>query len=300
MGGNSNGKKLILYGAGVIGKLWVKHLGRDKVYCFADLNRSGEMINGKRVLSPEDLKMIKGDVKIYISASYENKKEIIKKLKELGMEDNIVGSPYLDKDLFFDKNAFIDVNSKFGGRNALLKGVQFYDSEIGYASYISSNTILSNVSIGKYSSIGPNVRIIQGQHPTKKFVSTHPIFYSTQQIIRMSYVTNNLFEEYRMTENGYTVEIGNDVWIGNGVTIMEGVKIADGTIIAARANVVKDTEPYSIVGGNPARLIRFRFEKEQREFLKELRWWNKGMSWIEEHAEFFDDINKLQEKLRDE
>lgn len=68
--------------------------------------------------------------------------------------------------------------------------------------------------------------------------------------------------------------IGNDVWIGQKVTIMPGVKIGDGAIIAANATVSKNVEPYAIVGGNPARLIKMRFSNEMIELLLKLQWWN--------------------------
>lgn len=109
-----------------------------------------------------------------------------------------------------------------------------------------------------------------------------------------------MFDEYRFTENGYAAEIGNDVWIGDGVTIMEGVSVADGTIVAARTNLVKNMEPYSIIAGNPARVIRYQFEKNEIDFLMKLRWLDKPEAWLEEHAEFFADIKKLILKIQKE
>lgn len=69
------------------------------------------------------------------------------------------------------------------------------------------------------------------------------------------------------------IVIGNDVWIAEGVTVMSGVTIGDGAVIAAKALIVKDVRPYEVVGGNPARHIRFRFEPEIVELMQELRWW---------------------------
>ncbi len=70
------------------------------------------------------------------------------------------------------------------------------------------------------------------------------------------------------------INIGNDVWIGYNATIMAGVTVGDGAIIAANATVVKDVEPYSIVGGNPAKEIKKRFSEETISKLLELEWWN--------------------------
>lgn len=78
--------------------------------------------------------------------------------------------------------------------------------------------------------------------------------------------------------------IGNDVWIGYGTTIMPGVTIGDGAIIGTRAVVTKDIAPYEIVGGNPARLIRRRFDDETIDFLLRLQWWNWPVQKIRENV----------------
>lgn len=81
---------------------------------------------------------------------------------------------------------------------------------------------------------------------------------------------------------GNTV-IGNDVWIGNSATFMPAVKIGDGAIIATNSVVTKNVEPYSIVGGNPAKLIRKRFDEEKINFLLELAWWDWSIEKIKEN-----------------
>lgn len=81
------------------------------------------------------------------------------------------------------------------------------------------------------------------------------------------------------------IVIGNDVWIGNSVTIMQGVKIGDGAIIGTNALVSKDVEPYTIVGGNPAKVIRKRFDEETIHFLLDLAWWNWSIEKISLHAQ---------------
>lgn len=294
--------KLVLFGAGSFGKLWLEKLGADKIYCFADSNKSliGKTIMGKRILSVEELINMKDDIKIFITPKLEIKKEIYNILKSKGLKNNVVGYPFIDKEIYLDIETEIDIHTEFEGRNAALNGVILNECKVGYASYISSNTVFDNVKIGKFSSIGPNIRVIRGQHPTRDFVSTHPIFYSTQQTIQKSFVTENLFDELRCTKGGYALEIGNDVWIGNGATIMEGIYIADGTIIASGANVVKDTSPYSIVGGNPAKMIRYRFDKYIIKFLMDLQWWNKSEEWLENHAKYFVDIEKLLKVISEE
>lgn len=292
-------RMVVLYGAGGIGAGWLDYLGMDKVYAFVDSDEQkvGKTIRGKKVISLDELAAIKDKAAVFISTSYMYKNEIFRMLKDKNMEGCVVGFPMLDKEVYLDWDTYVNVNTVLEGRNALFHGVQLYNCSVGFASYVAINTVLSNVRIGKYTSVGPDVRVIAGQHPTRNFVSTHPVFYSTQRIIRKSYVSENTFDEFRYTKNGWRAEIGNDVWIGCGATIMEGVSIADGTIVAAGANVVKDTEPYSIVGGNPARIIRYRFATEDIEFLHGLKWWDKGEGWIDEHAGYFDDIKKFRKLL---
>ena len=79
--------------------------------------------------------------------------------------------------------------------------------------------------------------------------------------------------------------------------IKSGVRIGDGAIIATGAIVTKDVEPYSIVGGIPAKLIRYRFSREEIEWLQGLKWWEKGEDWWAKYAQYFHDIEKLREKV---
>lgn len=91
------------------------------------------------------------------------------------------------------------------------------------------------------------------------------------------------------------INIGNDVWIGYNATIMAGVTIGDGAIIATNSTVIKDVEPYSIVGGNPAAEIKKRFSAETISKLLELKWWNWDIEKITANLQFLTDadIEKL-------
>jgi len=124
--------------------------------------------------------------------------------------------------------------------------------------------------IGSYCSIGSGAVFMMAgnQGHNMKWVSTFP-FYFQANIFKNA---KNAFEKV-----GNTI-IGNDVWIGSEAMIMSGVKIGDGAVIAARAVVTKDVEPYSVVGGNPAIYIKSRFENKEIEQLLSMKWWN----WKEE------------------
>ena len=89
----------------------------------------------------------------------------------------------------------------------------------------------------------------------------------------------------------------NDVWIANNSVILEGVSVKDGSVVCAGAVVTKDVPPYAIVGGVPAKVIRYRFDEEQIQYLLQLKWWDKSEEWIKNYAQYFDDIDILKEKF---
>ena len=100
--------------------------------------------------------------------------------------------------------------------------------------------------MGKFCSIGPNVRTAPGKHPTHTFVTTHPSVYSNPSNLLKNFSNRN---HYHYESE---VVIGNDVWIGQDVLLKPGIHIGDGAIIAQRAVVTKDVPPYAIVAGVPA------------------------------------------------
>jgi len=162
--------------------------------------------------------------------------------------------------------AYIDTDTELGGNNRLGKGTNINASKIGRHTYII-NARITRAQIGSFCSIGPEVIIGGlGAHPTG-FVSTHPIFYSTLCQSGVSFANENLFDELK------NVTIGNDVWIGARALVLDGITIGDGAIIAAGAIVTKDVPPYAIVGGVPAKLIRYRFSEEVISTLLEWEWW---------------------------
>jgi acetyltransferase-like isoleucine patch superfamily enzyme len=132
---------------------------------------------------------------------------------------------------------------------------------------IKWNVAGAKLIVKNFCSIGSNITIYLGNgvgHDTS-FISTYP-FGQTQQHI-FTNVTNT-----SCNTNG-DVTIGNDVWIGEDVTIMSGVTIGDGVVIASNSHVVKNAEPYSIIGGNPAQRIKYRFTEEQIKHLLDIKWW---------------------------
>lgn len=195
----------------------------------------------------------------------------------------------------FEENVIIDSFDRFEGMNRLTTDVTLLTSSIGYASYIGNRSFIKNTKIGRYTCIATDVMTVAGSHPTSKFVSIHPAFYSTRKQSGFTYVSEGKFGDFNYIDENqkFTVMIGNDVWIGSGVKIMEGITIGDGAVVAAGAIVTKDVPPYAIVGGVPAKVIKYRFDSEMIKMLLELKWWEKDQVWIKSHADDFDDVEKL-------
>lgn len=148
----------------------------------------------------------------------------------------------------------------------------FPEFDIGAHSYGGLNVRkfdnVTNLHIGKYCSFAADIQVMLGGEHRMDWVTTYPF---------------NVLDARHSDYKGHPatkgdVHIGNDVWIGREAIIMSGVTIGDGAVIAARAVVVKDVAPYSIVGGNPAKQIRLRFDEDTITRLLAVAWWD----WPEE------------------
>jgi acetyltransferase-like isoleucine patch superfamily enzyme len=134
----------------------------------------------------------------------------------------------------------------------------------------------SKLHVGNFCSIADNVKIFLGGNHRVDWITTYPFGHINQKKF-------NSFNGVGHPSTKGDVFIGNDVWIGNNVTIMSGIKIGDGAVIAANSHVVKDIEPYALVGGNPAKHIKYRFTKEQIDKLLNIKWW----TWEDEKINKF-------------
>lgn len=183
------------------------------------------------------------------------------------------------------RGAQIDKHTVLGERAYLGKGY-YCGSKIGDYSYVASG-FLPLCKIGRFTSIGPQVEVISGSHPLNR-VSTSPAFIKDSICAMKGRIAGLMFQEQAKTENGFFAEIGNDVWIGAHVLIKEGIKIGDGSVIGMGAVVIKDVPPYSIVGGVPARVIRYRFDNSTIERLLKSEWWNLPKEKLSKLANFFE------------
>lgn len=178
---------------------------------------------------------------------------------------------------------------QFGNYNTLESGSALHNVKLGDFTYVAANSKLANVVLGKFCSVGNEVLAGLGKHPTRDFVSTHPIFYSPIGQCQLIFTKEPLFEEFS------AITIGNDVWIGARSILLDGISIGDGAIIAAGSVVTKDVPPYVIVGGVPAKMIRNRFSQEETDYLKTLKWWDRDLNWIKENFKKFHHIRHLMD-----
>ncbi len=154
---------------------------------------------------------------------------------------------------------------------------KYYLISIGKGSYftdlwLDAASVRSSILVGRYTSVGQRVVFEIGYNHDHHMVSTYPF---RDFKIRDDDV-NHFYEN-----NHYQIIIGNDVWIGEGVKILGGVHIGNGAVIGMGAVVTKDVPPYSVVVGNPARVVKYRFDKDTIQKLESIKWWN----WTDEAIE---------------
>lgn len=194
-------------------------------------------------------------------------------IKNILRKNNIfftVGGDHRHKDtdlIVFSNNTVIEPYSAF------LSGYNLFSQ--GSFSYSWSNLPVSTV-VGRYCSIAKNCTVLGSRHP-HEWLTTSSSTYDNKFIIFSKFCDDyhsehTTFKRKNLTKN-HGLLIGNDVWIGNNVTLKNNLIIGHGAVIAANSTVVKDVPPYAIVGGNPAKIIKYRFSDRQINELLLLKWW---------------------------
>lgn len=178
----------------------------------------------------------------------------------------LIASSRVESDTLIGDDCHI-FNSSVASFTAIYQSCHLSNSELGAYSYVARDAQVDQTSIGRFCSIGPQFLSGLGEHPVS-FVSTSPVFFSTRQQCGVSFSEGDCFQEKT------PVEIGHDVWIGARVFVRDGVKIGNGVIVAAGAVVTNDVPAYAIVGGVPAKILRFRFTQEIIARLQSIQWWN--------------------------
>lgn len=191
----------------------------------------------------------------------------------------------------FTKAVAIDPSSRFEGANSLGDYTRFSGS-MGYGSYTGMYCrIVGNV--GRFTSISDEVSNTCGTHPyLPPFATTSPMFYSVRLQSMVTFATEERFPEVLNP-----IKIGNDCWIGARAFFAGGLTIGDGAVVLAGAVVTQDVPPYAVVGGVPAKIIKYRYDEETIDWLLKVRWWDKPVEWLRVNWELLGDIEKLKEAL---
>jgi acetyltransferase-like isoleucine patch superfamily enzyme len=205
--------------------------------------------------------------------------------------ENILSAP---KRLFFTHIAMFAIlqEAKVDKTAAICSGVKFYRGQVGKYSYVGNNSFVIDTNIGNFTSISTDCYIGGTTHPME-WVSTSPVFHKWGNIMKKNF-SRHEFEIFKRTT------IGNDVWIGNRVMIKAGITIADGAVIGMGSIVTKDVGPYEIWAGNPARLIKKRFDDEMIKKIWQSHWWEWSDAKIKEYAELINLPQQFIDKLENE
>lgn len=185
-------------------------------------------------------------------------------------------------------------SSEFGTRCRINGPVFIMNSSIGDYTYVESGVRILASDIGRFCAIAPFAQVGLASHPIDRDVSGHPAFYLHRPEFGYDFVDSTRHRDLQRTS------IGNDVWIGAGSQIRDGTRVGDGAVIAAGAVVVKDVDPYAIVGGVPASTIRYRFSPGEIEFLLDLAWWDRSEEWLHDHAHLMPDLDAFKEQVTTE
>lgn len=275
------GRRIFIWGAGNGGRIVESVLREQKIDIAGFVDKRADQIKkylGYSVYRTEDMRPERDFILISFMTV---RNEALEELVELG---------YSKDDCFY-----LLENEEYNINDIVYQGCKIGRYTYGYESLLEYYPIAE--SIGRYCSINGTAKIYNN-HPMES-VTTHPmldnlLFYPWEVFEdRIRYIQtygthheNAEFDNSRI-RNNRPVVIGNDVWIGANVIILPGVNIGDGAIVAAGAVVTKDVAPYAIVGGVPAKTIRYRFEKNMIEKFLEIKWWNWEIEEIEKHIELF-------------
>lgn len=174
-------------------------------------------------------------------------------------------------------------NSSVHPSSKLESGTFFFESSMDRHSFCGYDCEIHHARIGAFTSIANGVVIGGARHPME-WVSMSPVFYAGRDSVKTKFAEHIL-------PGPKGVVIGSDVWVGRSAIILDGVVIGHGAVVGAGAVVVKDVPAYSIVAGNPARLIRFRFEEPVIEALLASKWWSFSDERLRELGSIFNNVD---------
>lgn len=183
-------------------------------------------------------------------------------------------------------------NSSIHKTSKVEAGSQFINSSMDRYSFCGYDCKILNCNIGAFCSIADGVIIGGAQHPIE-WASTSPVFYRGRDSVAKK------FSEFERPKSKRTI-IGNDVWIGDRALIKGGVEIGDGEIIGMGSVVTKNVGAYEIWAGNPAKLIRKRFDDNTVQELLNSAWWNLDDATILKYSQYVREPNQFVSQLKKE
>ena len=171
----------------------------------------------------------------------------------------------------------------------LESGTQFYFSTMQRHSFCGYDCDIAHADIGSFASIANDVVIGGGRHPME-WGGMSPVFYAGRDSVKAKFSTH-------ARDAGRRVTIGHDTWIGRSAIVLPGCTVGNGAVVGAGAVVTRDVAPYAIVAGNPARLIRHRFDETTVQRLQASAWWLLDDARLQRAAAHITDVNEFLNQL---
>ena len=281
------GKNIYIWGASDAGKAIKSVLEEKHIFLHGFVDRRAkelESVSGVPVILPSELNCETDYVIISI----------------WGMQDSVIDFLF-DHGFLYDDFCYIWQAQNYNEEDIIFRGCRVGRYTYGYKHLLRMFPMAE--SIGRFCSINETA-VILNNHPMG-YVSTHPILdqamfwnikdyqYRKELLRKYGKYRNNSPDCDSPIRYNPPVTIGNDVWIGGYVSILPGVHVGDGAVLAAGAVVNRDVEPYAVVGGVPAKLIKYRFNEKDREELLKIKWWDWNIEKIEKNIELFFEPEKF-------
>ncbi|WP_196604823.1 CatB-related O-acetyltransferase [Pectinatus haikarae] len=285
-----NNRKLYIWGAGTGGAIVLNFLSEKKIQINGFIDKNADDYSNYRgypIIKKENINAKEDYVIVSLMSM------------DVDIMDYMYKNGYTYKDWWY-------IYQFINKTDILYKGCSVGKYTYGYEELLSNYPLATR--IGRYCSINETARIWNNHSldcVTTSPILDYPFFYSFEKYgERQAFVNkygkykNNATFENSEIRNNRPVSIGNDVWIGANVIILPGVNIGNGAILAAGAVITKDVDNYAIVGGVPAKFIKYRFNEEQRKMFNKIEWWNWTTEKIENNIELFYQPEKFLRQFR--